>query len=78
MASPDLSTGEGGLGHIVLIVPDLEAATEFYVRLLGFRHSDDIESGLKLRFLHCNPRHHTVALVGCAEPPGRSIMSCWK
>ena len=61
-------TGEGGLGHIVLMVPDLEAATDFYVRLLGFRHSDDIVSGLKLRFLHCNPRHHTVAL---AAVPGR-------
>ena len=56
-------TGEGGLGHIVLMVPDLEVATDFYVRQLGFRHSDDIESGLKIRFLHCNSRHHTVALV---------------
>jgi extradiol dioxygenase len=54
-------TGEGGLGHTVLLVPDLEAATEFYVGVLGFGHSDDVEMGVYLRFLHCNPRHHTLA-----------------
>lgn len=54
-------TGEGGLGHAVLIVPDLEAATAFYVGLLGFTHSDDIDMGLYVRFLHCNPRHHSLA-----------------
>ena len=30
-------TGDQGLGHIVLIVPDLNEATDFYVDLLGFR-----------------------------------------
>lgn len=54
-------TGDGGLGHAVLIVPDLEAATDFYVGVLGFGHSDDIDMGLFVRFLHCNPRHHTLA-----------------
>jgi extradiol dioxygenase len=55
-----------GLGHIVLIVPDLEAAIDFYVGVLGFRLSDEIESYLSLRFLHCpgsQARHHTVALA---------------
>ena len=60
-------TGDQGLGHLVLMVPDLEAATEFYMGLLGFRHSDDIEAGLKVRFFHCNPRHHTLAIT---ETPG--------
>jgi 2,3-dihydroxybiphenyl 1,2-dioxygenase len=55
-------TGENGLGHLVLMVPDLDQATDFFVGLLGFRHSDDIEAGLKVRFLHCNPRHHTLAM----------------
>ena len=55
-------TGDQGLGHIVMLVPDLEAATEFFVGLLGFRHSDDIEAGMKIRFFHCNPRHHTLAI----------------
>jgi 2,3-dihydroxybiphenyl 1,2-dioxygenase len=55
-------TGAGGLGHAVLVVPDLDAATHLYVDLLGFRHSDDIDMGMRVRFLHCNPRHHTVAI----------------
>lgn len=54
-------TGEGGLGHAVLIVPDLDAATDFYVGAMGFGHSDDIDMGLFVRFLHCNQRHHTLA-----------------
>lgn len=54
-------TGSGGLGHIVLIVPDLDAATDFYLGRLGFEHSDDIDMGLHVRFAHCNPRHHTLA-----------------
>ena len=32
------------------------------IDVLGFRLSDHIEMGLSLRFLHCNSRHHTVAL----------------
>lgn len=55
-------TGEQGLGHVVLLVPDLEAGLRFYVDTLGFLETDHIEAGVSLRFLHCNPRHHTVAL----------------
>lgn len=54
-------TGDGGLGHAVLIVPDLDRATDFYVGVFGLRHSDDVDMGLFVRFLHCNPRHHTLA-----------------
>jgi 2,3-dihydroxybiphenyl 1,2-dioxygenase len=57
-------TGRGGLGHAVLIVPDLERAQSFYTRVLGFRLSDRIDAGIHVRFLHCNPRHHTIALAG--------------
>ncbi len=63
-------TGEQGLGHIVLIVPDLDEALAFYVEVLGFRLSDTIESFTSLRFLHCPghaSRHHTLAL---ASVPG--------
>jgi len=56
-------TGAGGMGHIVLMVPDFEAANEFFVNTLGFSHSDDVEMGVQVRFLHCNPRHHTVAFT---------------
>lgn len=57
-------TGAGGLGHAVLIVPDLERALRFYTGVLGFRLSDRIDAGISVRFLHCNPRHHSLALGG--------------
>jgi len=60
-------TGDGGLGQAVLIVPDVDAATQFFIGVLGLRHSDDIDMGLHVRFLHCNPRHHTLAF---SEVPG--------
>ncbi|MGE3288083.1 MAG: VOC family protein [Pseudonocardia sp.] len=61
-------TGRGGLGHAVLITPDLQASDEFYVGVLGFTLSDVINAhGMRLRFYHCNERHHTLALV---EQPG--------
>ena len=59
-------TGEQGLGHAVLIVPDLAAAEEFYTRALGFRVSDTIDAGMTIRFFHCPghaARHHTLAMV---------------
>ncbi len=44
-------------------MPDLDDGLAFFVDVLGFRESDHIEQGgLSLRFLHCNPRHHTLAL----------------
>jgi extradiol dioxygenase len=60
-------TGEAGLGHVVLILPDLAAAERFYLDVLGFRLSDRIDKGLSIRFLHCNERHHTLAF---ASVPG--------
>jgi 2,3-dihydroxybiphenyl 1,2-dioxygenase len=56
-------TGDGGLGHVVLIVPDLQSAERFLTEVLGFRLSDRIEAGLSLRFFHCNGRHHTLAIA---------------
>lgn len=56
-------TGDEGMGHLVLLVPDLDDGLGFFVDVLGFRLSDHIEQGgLSLRFLHCNSRHHTLAL----------------
>jgi extradiol dioxygenase len=66
-------TGEQGLGHAVLIVPDLPAAETFYADVLGFVPSDSIESGVSLRFFHCPghaARHHTIALAGVAGMVG--------
>jgi biphenyl-2,3-diol 1,2-dioxygenase len=60
-------TGNMGLGHFVLAVDDYEESLRFYRDGLGLRLSDFIEFeagpdeyGL-VAFLHCNPRHHSVA-----------------
>ncbi len=62
-------TGDQGLGHIVLAAPEIDAVRSFYVDLLGFRLSDHISMGpVVLEFYHCNPRHHTIALLPAPLP----------
>lgn len=57
------ANGVFGLGHIVQIVGDRAAAQAFYADVLGFSLSDRITwPAADLFFLHCNQRHHTVAL----------------
>jgi len=66
----EFKTGPLGLGHVVLPVPDAADAWHFYVELLGFRLSDTVSMGRREpMFLHCNPRHHTVAFVAVPDPP---------
>ncbi len=67
-------TGEQGLGHIVLATKDIDAARHFYQDLLGFRLSDVIamrigpQTAFDMEFFHCNPRHHTLALIPLPMP----------
>jgi 2,3-dihydroxybiphenyl 1,2-dioxygenase len=67
-------TGPQGLGHIVMATGDMEKSLRFYVDGLGFRLSDTIDmnfgGGMKvtMAFMHCNPRHHTLALVPVPAP----------
>ncbi len=67
-------TGGQGLGHIVLTTQDIAAARAFYCEALGFALSDIIRMSLTpdmaidLEFFHCNPRHHTLALVPLPFP----------
>jgi 3,4-dihydroxy-9,10-secoandrosta-1,3,5(10)-triene-9,17-dione 4,5-dioxygenase len=62
-------TGPHGMGHIVLGTPHLTESIEFYTKLLGFRVSDYWKPGDDdVVFMRCNPRHHSLALVGAAEP----------
>lgn len=57
----------GALGHVVLLVPDLDKSMAFYTECLGFRLTDFIGDGpSRLAFLRCNERHHTVALMAGA------------
>jgi 2,3-dihydroxybiphenyl 1,2-dioxygenase len=61
-------TGDQGLGHFVLMASDLERTMKFYTGLLGMKVSDYVMAGrARLGFLHCNPRHHSIAF---AEAPG--------
>jgi 2,3-dihydroxybiphenyl 1,2-dioxygenase len=67
-------TGDQGLGHVVLSTKDMAAARRFYQDLLGFRLSDIIrmqptpQFGFDMEFFHCNPRHHTLALMPVPLP----------
>ena len=75
-------TGVLGLGHVVLPVSDGEAALRFYTEVLGFRLRDSMRMApelfgkpaggppLWMRFLGCNPRHHSLALAPFPAPAG--------
>jgi 2,3-dihydroxybiphenyl 1,2-dioxygenase len=72
-ASPLMPGGfltEGvGFGHVVFATTAFDESQAFLVDGLGFSQSDwlemEIAEGIELevRFYHCNPRHHTVALA---------------
>jgi 3,4-dihydroxy-9,10-secoandrosta-1,3,5(10)-triene-9,17-dione 4,5-dioxygenase len=78
-------TGDMGMGHVVLPVPPGSSeAYDFYTGVLGFRLRDSMRMpgeylGLPagsppvwFRFLGCNPRHHSLALV--PMPSGQEII----
>jgi 2,3-dihydroxybiphenyl 1,2-dioxygenase len=56
--------GGQGLGHVVFASSDLKRSMDFYCDVLGMKVSDYVTKGaLKLGFLHCNPRHHSLAFA---------------
>jgi 2,3-dihydroxybiphenyl 1,2-dioxygenase len=61
-------TGNQGLGHAVLIVPDIEQGVEFFTGTLGLKTSDITNVGGtfgEMWFLRAaNPRHHSLGLMG--------------
>jgi 3,4-dihydroxy-9,10-secoandrosta-1,3,5(10)-triene-9,17-dione 4,5-dioxygenase len=75
-------TGLVGMGHVVLPVSDGDASLRFYTDVLGFRLRDSMRMApelfgqpaggapLWLRFLGCNPRHHSLALAPFPAPAG--------
>jgi 3,4-dihydroxy-9,10-secoandrosta-1,3,5(10)-triene-9,17-dione 4,5-dioxygenase len=61
------------MGHVVIPAADSAAALAFYAGVLGFRLRDTMEFGsppMTMRFLGCNPRHHSLALAPIAAPSG--------
>jgi 2,3-dihydroxybiphenyl 1,2-dioxygenase len=60
------------LGHVLLTVEDTQRTHEFYTGVLGFRLSDWVctDDNIRLCFLRCNERHHSMAFAPCM--PGKS------
>ena len=75
-------TGDQGMGHVVLPAGDDATALRFYTGLFGFRLRDSMRLApemiglppgsdpLWMRFLGCNPRHHSLALAPIPAPSG--------
>ena len=75
-------TGDYGMGHVVIPAVDDDASMEFYAGVLGFRLRDTMAMAPELfgrpaggppammRFLGCNPRHHSLALAPMTHPCG--------
>lgn len=64
-------TGDQGLGHVLLFVPDIEKGHDFYSGVMGFDLSDKILfDGFKAHFYHVNARHHTFAIAEGPEGVG--------
>ena len=56
-------TGDLGMGHIVLMVPELAPAQGFYQDVMGFKLSDYMNVPFRAAFMHTNARHHSLALL---------------
>jgi 3,4-dihydroxy-9,10-secoandrosta-1,3,5(10)-triene-9,17-dione 4,5-dioxygenase len=74
-------TGNLGAGHVVLPVSDEPAALRFYTEVMGLRLRDSMRLApelfgkppgepLWMRFLGCNPRHHSLAIAPIPAPSG--------
>jgi 2,3-dihydroxybiphenyl 1,2-dioxygenase len=63
-------TGDLGVGHAFLFSDAAAKVVEFYTGCLGFRLSDTIDLGVAEGiFMHCNPRHHSVAVASIPGLP---------
>lgn len=62
-------TADKGLGHVVFATTAFDESHHFVTEGLGLRQTDwvdtEIAAGIELeiRFYHCNPRHHSLALA---------------
>jgi 2,3-dihydroxybiphenyl 1,2-dioxygenase len=70
-------TGPLGLGHVVLNVDSRETIDklmEFYRGILGFRLTDYYDHPFVARFLHLNPRHHSLAFIQTGKNAVHHVM----
>ena len=64
-------TGDMGMGHVVINVPDAGPEIDFYRDVLGFHCRNTWQvPGMSMAFLGCNPRHHTLAFAAGLGMPG--------
>lgn len=70
-------TGSQGAGHTVLPTPSFDTCFDFYQNVMGFGVSDlmkvrftpdPAEPEKRLYFMHCNERHHSLAIFECPMP----------
>ncbi len=68
------TTGDMGMGHIIVTGEDGDALFEFYTGVLGFLERNTMRGGGggTVYFMGCNERHHTLG-VASAPGPGRLI-----
>ena len=69
--------GPLGLGHVVLNVADahtLDQLMSFYCDTLGFRLTDYYSEPFIARFLHVNPRHHSLAFIQTGKSAVHHVM----
>ena len=72
-------TDDQGFGHVVLPTPAFDKCSQFYTEVMGFGLSDlmkvrftpdPAEPEKRLWFMHCNERHHSLAIFECPMPAG--------
>jgi 3,4-dihydroxy-9,10-secoandrosta-1,3,5(10)-triene-9,17-dione 4,5-dioxygenase len=75
--------GDMGLGHVVLTAPNFADTHSFYKDVMGFGDTDlgrfflmgggPDDPGVGFAFLHCNGRHHSLALGQMPESPNGAV-----
>lgn len=70
-------TGAQGMGHTVLPALPFDDTMNLFTEVLGFGLSDQFDFQpapdapvMRMRFLHCNGRHHSLALAEMPHPAG--------
>ncbi|ANI79774.1 MULTISPECIES: VOC family protein [Sphingobium] len=75
--------GDMGMGHVVLTAPNFNETHAFYKAVMGFGDTDlgrfylqgggEDDPGVGFAFLHCNARHHSLALGQMPESPNGAV-----
>ncbi len=67
-------TGPLGIGHVVMMVENIERALSFYRDVLGFGVSDYYSDPFAACFFHVNPRHHSFAMIETGQSKVHHLM----